>query len=558
MNYHIKAWPKCVPIREWARFRCPFPRFLLFSWFVLCPVGSSADEVGNQQPHDYQQYLKFSLEELYRQGHALLAEGRLDDAMTCFTMAGNRYRPDMSREQKRLCAYAMNNAGGIAQARFSNIAAFTCFKRAMQMSEEAIHQTYNNIAGIYLLYDDFQNARQYLNMAFDVSLEQHDWRPLSSTLLNLLMLNWCVDSIGLSDGPIRRYELAEGIPHDSLYEATMRLARGVLAASRHDYDEAIAWLMPSASSADGVGAQSDASLSEYLYVARICRQQGRLQQAIDYLRQAEQKALRRGASDILLRVYKELTDYYAQTGNLEGQHQAGFQYMNLRDSINTAEEFGKIKHIEFLAEVERYEQQVNQLSQAKNTSSLIAICCGVALVLVLLLLLSVVRQNRRLVGEWQSASTPLPSPPAAGALPDSPHAELKVTAAALAAASPNSQEMRQVLQERIFEKMDDVDFISQSDLTVERLAQAIGVHERYVSQFINEQMNKNFNTLLNEYRIREICKRLTDFEHYGTLTNETIAEGLGYKSRSHFTRTFKKITGLTPTQYQRKAKQEKN
>ena len=50
--------------------------------------------------------------------------------------------------------------------------------------------------------------------------------------------------------------------------------------------------------------------------------------------------------------------------------------------------------------------------------------------------------------------------------------------------------------------------------------------------------------------------RLTDFDTYGQMTNETIAEGLGYKSRSHFIRTFKKMTGLTPSQYQKIAREE--
>ncbi len=89
-----------------------------------------------------------------------------------------------------------------------------------------------------------------------------------------------------------------------------------------------------------------------------------------------------------------------------------------------------------------------------------------------------------------------------------------------------------------------------------RWHRGVRIHDRYVSQVINESTNKNFNTLLNEYRIREACKRLTDFDTYGQMTNETIAEGLGYKSRSHFIRTFKKMTGLTPSQYQKIAREE--
>ena len=37
---------------------------------------------------------------------------------------------------------------------------------------------------------------------------------------------------------------------------------------------------------------------------------------------------------------------------------------------------------------------------------------------------------------------------------------------------------------------------------------------------------------------------------------EAVAAEAGFKSRSHFIRTFKKITGLTPSQYQRMAKEK--
>ena len=115
-----------------------------------------------------------------------------------------------------------------------------------------------------------------------------------------------------------------------------------------------------------------------------------------------------------------------------------------------------------------------------------------------------------------------------------------------------------IILEKIYLQMDDTEFICQQDLTIEQLAQSIGTNEKYTSQVINELLGKNFNTLLNEYRIHEGCRRLVDFEHYGNMTNEAIAEGLGFKSRSHFIRTFKKITGLTPSQYQKIALQENN
>lgn len=82
-------------------------------------------------------------------------------------------------------------------------------------------------------------------------------------------------------------------------------------------------------------------------------------------------------------------------------------------------------------------------------------------------------------------------------------------------------------------------------------------YQKYVSQVINETFECNFNTLLGRYRIREACRRFNDPQRYGSYTIESIARDLGFKSRSNFATTFKKHTGLNPSEYLRLAK-EKN
>ena len=83
----------------------------------------------------------------------------------------------------------------------------------------------------------------------------------------------------------------------------------------------------------------------------------------------------------------------------------------------------------------------------------------------------------------------------------------------------------------------------------------IGSNYKYVSQVINERYQKNFRLLVNEARVKEACRRLGDPEHYGNLTIEAISTGLGFKSRSNFAVTFKKITGLSPSDFQKMAKE---
>jgi AraC-like DNA-binding protein len=49
---------------------------------------------------------------------------------------------------------------------------------------------------------------------------------------------------------------------------------------------------------------------------------------------------------------------------------------------------------------------------------------------------------------------------------------------------------------------------------------------------------------------------MNDTEHYGNFTIEAISSGVGFKSRTSFVTSFKRFTGLTPSEYQAQAKRE--
>jgi len=70
---------------------------------------------------------------------------------------------------------------------------------------------------------------------------------------------------------------------------------------------------------------------------------------------------------------------------------------------------------------------------------------------------------------------------------------------------------------------------------------------------MSERLGKNLHQLISEYRIKEACRRISDQDQYGRYTIEAIAASVGFKSRTNFSTNFKKVTGLTPSQYLREA-----
>lgn len=105
--------------------------------------------------------------------------------------------------------------------------------------------------------------------------------------------------------------------------------------------------------------------------------------------------------------------------------------------------------------------------------------------------------------------------------------------------------------QRIMAVLDDVDIISRQDFTLQMLANMIESNTSYVSWAINSTYGKNFKSLLNEARIREVTRRISDTEHYGHLTIQAIAQSVGYNSQTNFIKTFKRIIGMTPSMYQK-------
>lgn len=117
-------------------------------------------------------------------------------------------------------------------------------------------------------------------------------------------------------------------------------------------------------------------------------------------------------------------------------------------------------------------------------------------------------------------------------------------------------EMAERYLERLLAHMEAHKPFLRRDLTVQDLANEVNIPQHHLTQTINEIFNKNFYTLVNEYRVEEVKQRLVD-PKYGHLTVLAIAHDAGFNSKSSFNMSFKKIVGLTPSQYRKKVLAEK-
>lgn len=90
----------------------------------------------------------------------------------------------------------------------------------------------------------------------------------------------------------------------------------------------------------------------------------------------------------------------------------------------------------------------------------------------------------------------------------------------------------------------------EGDLTLQDLAEALGVSAHNLTEVINTQLGQNFYDFVNGYRVREVQERLAD-SRTDHLTLLAIGLEAGFNSKSTFNAVFKKHTGMTPSQYRK-------
>ena len=83
-------------------------------------------------------------------------------------------------------------------------------------------------------------------------------------------------------------------------------------------------------------------------------------------------------------------------------------------------------------------------------------------------------------------------------------------------------------------------------LTLKQLAKKVHLTPHQLSELLNHEVGKNFNTYVTEFRVKDAIHRLKDEPHKTILG---IALSVGFNSNSAFYTAFKKITGKSPSAY---------
>ncbi len=114
--------------------------------------------------------------------------------------------------------------------------------------------------------------------------------------------------------------------------------------------------------------------------------------------------------------------------------------------------------------------------------------------------------------------------------------------------STMTDDQKRVLAEKLETLMQDEKVFTQSNLTIDHLAQRLETNSKYISQIINEFYLQNYYHYINSYRVNEAKLLLTNpaNDKYSILGISIMA---GFASKSTFNTAFRKFTGITPSEF---------
>lgn len=256
-----------------------------------------------------------------------------------------------------------------------------------------------------------------------------------------------------------------------------------------------------------------------------------------------------GSGELLTNAYKMLADGYEHDARPDSARKYRALFFALNDSVYNTKKFYNARHKLDEYEGEMNMRHISSLNEKISKQTYIIAGIGIFLLILAILSIIIIRKNRQLVQAQRLLISKNEE------LEKQDKEKQSLLALYLKETKMPSVRLGDDEEKELLGKINNIladeKTISNPDFSLQMLADAVKSNTRYVSWVINDSYNKTFKTLLNEHRIRNACHKLADQENYGRYTMQAVYEAVGYTNAASFNRAFKKVYGMTPTEYQR-------
>ena len=444
------------------------------------------------------------------------------------------------------------------------------------------------IGSVFNREENYVKAMEYYVDAFKVFKEKEDLDGMAScynTIANVYI------AIGDETKALQNYKSGLEMAQKAKNMSRMTIIRdniGLIYQGRGEYDQALAYFTESYNYLiDSTDHKLDYSVlaSNQTSFGFLHLDKKDYKKALEYFDIAEQYAKRaqRKMSVRLLSVYEGRYETFEAMGKYQESLKYHKMMTALKDSLGGTEIANSINQIEANYQSSKGKKRIDALNAEKDALFvekekekanvekawrwIMWLILGIIAVTVFSIVIFIQKKkiewaNMSLVGqniaaveseqkikELETQTESNPSPPA------ETESEPDATNGSKYSKSALLDDQKQDLLERLNHLMEVEKAYTKKDLTVVGVAKKLGTNKSYVSQVINEGKGMNFSSYVNEYRVKEARRLLTD-KSYHHLKIESIAGDSGFNSVSAFNNAFKKFTGLTPSYYLKSVKEK--
>lgn len=520
----------------------------------------------------YQRWSRLSSEKLMQMGdHWRCTVDRPDSALICYTIVANRYyEQDLSEDDIKRSIEATNSIGLLYLDDFYDFPkSYSYLLQAKELAQKH-HFDYfiPSIQMSMLLVDGYRSSlsSQSLDLnlvknfksAFGNAVKNKNWYAVQNTFFDLVLYATFHgnDTIfNKEKQEIRRLP----IPDSTAWLQYARLlCDGIDAWVAKDRGLSTACFEKMLASAEklppGVKPTARIIARNYIHIWHV--DSARVDNAIAAMFLNEQDAKGHNLMVHLMDSYSSLSLLYKIKGDDKLADKYYIRYLETKDELINSKRLANVGEAELLFEMQKKNEEARQLAYERKVQSWVIVGILVFTVVLLLMLYWLYRKYRQVREQKQSLYDRTQE-----MIKDSEQKRLLIAQLTPKPVqekpkyenSSLTEDDKDNLMQQILVVMETSDDIYAENFLLDQLAQLVEARPNHVSQVINEKYDGGFYAMLNEYRIKEACRRMNDKAGFANLTIEAIAQSVGFKSRSNFSRTFKSITGLTPSAYQKMA-----
>lgn len=339
---------------------------------------------------------ELDIDSLQSRGKAHYVAGRLDSAIYYFSIIASKYDEEDSEEERMTSAHAYNDCG-ICYFMLGNYPrAYNAFLSASRLGNEDMKvMVNNNIASIYNYFNDGEKAQDYLVKAFDGSLKTKNYDALYSAGLNIL--NYSFDNDRWDRGR-EVYETLKsaGAPPTNFTHYVELTARGMDLYRRGEERAGIECFKEAANVSDSLLDGTRYRISSYYNVAQAFLQSDEPDSAIHYLTELVTLGDDIGQTETMTDNYELLARCYEAKGDKQRELDYRLKGLDIRDSVFSTKEYGKILDFQTAYEVDRIESKLAESEYRRKTRDIVLLFSGGMLVIALVFIIIIIRKNRKL------------------------------------------------------------------------------------------------------------------------------------------------------------------